>query len=52
MKKIHAVYYTCSNHFNELLLAVKSLANVHDGFVANIYAYCDKTDPLTSLLHL
>jgi len=47
MKYIHAAYFTCSDHFNELLVAVKSLVGVHEGMVKSIYAYCSKTDPFT-----
>jgi hypothetical protein len=44
VNNIYPVYFTCSNHFNELLCSIKSLDGVKTKNIGNIQIYCDLTD--------
>jgi len=47
MRKIYPVYFTCSDHFEELSLSLKSLKNINYDNFGTIYIYCDKENFFT-----
>jgi len=44
MPKIHPVYFTCSDHFEELKVSLTVLNSVAKEFIGNVYIYCDLED--------
>lgn len=46
-QRVHVVYFTCSNHFNEFKASLNSVRTVASS-LGNIYAYIDVSDPLTN----
>lgn len=41
MRNIHAIYFTCANHYEELKASLKSLIIITTDWVKTIYIYCD-----------
>ena len=44
MRKIYPVYFTCSNHYNELTSSINSIVSVCYQLTQRIYIYCDIDD--------
>lgn len=44
MNSIYPIYFTCSNHFNELICSVRSLTNIGCKNLKQIQVFCDLTD--------
>jgi hypothetical protein len=44
LSNIYPVYFTCADHFDELIVSVNALRTVCDGKIGDIYIYCDLED--------
>jgi hypothetical protein len=45
--KIHLVYFSCSRHFNHLILSLRSLKFLNAPLLNTVFLYIDRDDPLS-----